>query len=305
MTKNKKKISEKGLKKEGIWGIDFTSTPKDGLLRYMYRRLANFKINQQSEPKIFIVTPNPEQLIISEGDSKFAEILNRADISLPDGHGVVAAFRFMNLPKTASPPLRPFFYLIQGLGVGFSILFDRKWLEKDLKVVRGRDFLIDLIKMADENGWRVFFLGGRNKVAERSKIKLMNDFRKIDLKAETGPILNDQGVPVNQTEEKLEMGVLSKVNKFKPHLLVVGFGAPKQEKWLDRMWGDLGIGAAIVVGGTFDYITGEAKLPPNWISEAGLEWLWRFFSGSQKSKRIVKAYPQFPLKVYWRKITSD
>ena len=74
---------------------------------------------------------------------------------------------------------------------------------------------------------------------------------------------------------------------------------PKQEKWIYKNVKKLDVKGIIAVGGTFDYVFGKASLPPKWMEEAGLEWLWRLLHEPKRVFRILNAVVIFPLKV-WR-----
>src|SRR3989344_770900 len=133
-------------KSVNILNVRIDSSSTSSLLRTVRARLA-------AKKKFYIVTPNPEQVMRAQTDEVFAKILNSADLSIPDGVGLIAAQRFLSLPVTDSYLLRPFLYFAQGLGVGFSILFDREWLSKGFHVIRGREMFLELIKLANKKGW--------------------------------------------------------------------------------------------------------------------------------------------------------
>src|SRR3989344_8364047 len=115
---------EKDRKTVNILGVRVDSTSTSSVLRYIRTSLAKFEAGQPQKPKFLIVTPNPEQIMRAQHDALFAKILNSADISIPDGIGLIAADKFLSLPTTDNLLLKPFLYFAQGLGVGFSILFD-------------------------------------------------------------------------------------------------------------------------------------------------------------------------------------
>ncbi|KKQ85368.1 MAG: Glycosyl transferase, WecB/TagA/CpsF family [Candidatus Woesebacteria bacterium GW2011_GWB1_38_8] len=273
--------------------IDSTSTER--VLRFIRVSLENSK-------KFFIFTPNPEQILRAQTDEVYAKILNSADISLPDGIGLIAAYKFLHLPTTHNLLLKPILYFAQGLGVGFSILFDRKWLTKELKVIRGRDFFIKLVELANKEKWGVFLLGDSLDSAKKAKIALEKNYLNIKLYEARGPDLDDDANLRTIKDESVHIDAMKRINKAAPQLLIIGFRAPVQEKWLYRYLPQLNIGGAMVVGGTFDYISGRKPLPPAWIADTGLEWLWRLLKGDQKAKRIINAFPKFALKIYLTKL---
>ena len=288
-------MNKTALKSLKILNVGIDSSSTSSLLRFVRSRLTSGK-------KFFIVTPNPEQVMRAQTDEVFKKILNSADISIPDGVGLIAAHKFLMLPSTNSYLLRPFLYFAQGLGVGFSILFDPKWVVSGLQVIRGRDLFYELIKLANKKEWKVFLLGDELQSAQKAATELSKNFKKVKLFSGVGPNLNADGNPITPKDETRQKAVLENINKVAPHLLFVGFGAPRQEKWVYRHKEKIDYGGAMVVGGTFDYVSGEKSIPPKWISDAGLEWLWRLIIRDQKAKRVMSAFPSFPIKIYLNKL---
>jgi N-acetylglucosaminyldiphosphoundecaprenol N-acetyl-beta-D-mannosaminyltransferase len=293
-----------GREHVNILGVKMNGASKNGLLRFLQLKLSEFDQNEAKKP-IFIVTPNPEQIVLAQKDSEFKKILNGADISLPDGVGLILADKFLSLKSPRNRYLRFFVLLLYGITTGLSVLINRSWLEKDLKVLPGRDFFMDLIKLANKKGWRVYLLGGKGNTAQKTKEELERSYKRIRITAEGGPIINSGGYPESQSDKWEEEKVVKKINAFSPHLLFVAYGAPKQEKWLYRWLPKLNISTGMVVGGTFDYITGIQKLPPKIFRDMGMEWAWRLFKGNQNLKRLFTATIIFPFSVFWYKITHQ
>jgi N-acetylglucosaminyldiphosphoundecaprenol N-acetyl-beta-D-mannosaminyltransferase len=83
----------------------------------------------------------------------------------------------------------------------------------------------------------------------------------------------------------------------RPQLLMVAYGAPKQELWIDRVAGRLGgVSVAIGVGGAFDYLTGRVPRAPSWMRRAGMEWLFRLARQPWRIRRMV-VLPVYVLRV--------
>jgi len=61
----------------------------------------------------------------------------------------------------------------------------------------------------------------------------------------------------------------------RPAVLLVAFGAPRQEKWIDRMRDQLSVPVCVGVGGAFDYLAGVVPRAPAFMRRGGLEWLFR------------------------------
>jgi N-acetylglucosaminyldiphosphoundecaprenol N-acetyl-beta-D-mannosaminyltransferase len=90
----------------------------------------------------FVVTPNPEFLVLAQKDPEFKAILNRADLAIPDGFGLVLASRFLNT---------------------------RPRLER---TIYGADVVEMLLATAIKNNWRVGVVGARKGVAREQRLIL-------------------------------------------------------------------------------------------------------------------------------------
>lgn len=245
-----------------ILNIRLDSTSKEKVLAFVRGRIVQGR-------KFYIVTPNPEIALEATGDKVLAKILNSSDFSLPDGGGLIFAARFLSQPK--------------------------------LNLIRGREMFLELCHLANKKGWRVFLLGGEADESQKTKEVLGRSFKNIKIESSAGPILDKVGNPVNMVEFKREAECIEKIDKFAPQLLFVAFGVPKQEKWIAKWLTKLNIGGAMTVGGTFNYIAGKSKLPPKWMEEVGLEWLWRVIREPRRAKRVLKATILFPLKILMEK----
>lgn len=227
----------------------------------------NFRARGQ---KFTIFTPNPEIVLEATRDEKYRDILNSATFNIPDGVGL-------------------------------------KIVEPSLKIIKGRDLFLDLIKLAGRNDWKVFLLGGLNSEAETasSKLKVISYNRTtgsaVKVMSASGPKLDKNAEPVSERDTKIEIDAVRKINEFRPDILFVGFGYPKQEKWIHKWLPKLNCGGAMAVGGTFSYIAGFSKLPPVWMEKGGLEWFWRLLHEPKRTFRMIKAVIIFPLKVFWYK----
>jgi N-acetylglucosaminyldiphosphoundecaprenol N-acetyl-beta-D-mannosaminyltransferase len=294
---------KKAHKQVNILSIRLSSTSKVRALRFVRGRLRIFDKKATQNAKFLIVTPNPEIIMRAQTNKELARILNTANLSLPDGIGLAAAHRFMTLCSPKWKVLRAPVLLIQGFVVGLAVLFDAKWLTRDLNIIKGREFFLELMKLANKKSWKVFLLGGESGVAGKTAKNLQKSLKKVVLKSAEGPMLDENAIPVSKKDVKTEKDVVRKINKLKPHLLFIALGAPKQEKWWDKWKEGLNIGGAMVVGGTFDYMAQKVVLPPKWMENLGLEWLWRLVTQPERAKRIIKAFPVFPLKIYWYHLT--
>ena len=141
---------------------------------------------------------------------------------------------------------------------------------------RGRDLVLRLASLARHRGLSLFLLGAREGVAARAAAELRRRF----------PGLRVAGAYPGNAEDDGES--VARVAAASPDILFVAYGMPKQERWLARNLSRLpSVRIAMGVGGAFDYLSGAAKLPPEWMARAGLEWLWRLVREPWRWRRQI------------------
>ena len=150
------------------------------------------------------------------------------------------------------------------------------------------EWLDRLLNMAVNSGWRIFYLGSKPGVADRGAALLRGRFPALQIATAQGYFDCRRESPENHS-------VLKKIYEYRPHMLLVGMGMPRQESWiLDNR--DL-INATIVmpVGALIDYVAGEIFIPPRWSGRVGLEWLFRLLSQPSHLWRRYLIEPWFLL----------
>lgn len=306
---NKFCIGKKERNIMSIMGIDVDGN-QDG--EVLDRAWSLIESSSEVKPRLkkgnprLIVTPNPEIVSRAQNDSELAEILNSASLSAPDAVGIIAAERFLNLPASKNPIIRLPLYILEGILVGFAVVFAPSWLRKRSDIAPGRLLACDLIRLTAKNGRKVFLLGGRTGAAELAASRLSTKFQipESRLGFATGPWLDGTGNPQSLEQEKIQNEVVKQINSFCPDLLLVGFGAPKQEKWLAKNLDRLSVKVAMTVGGMIDYTAGILPPPPRALSELGFEWLWRLFTQPARVGRILTATVVFPWQVFLWKLKN-
>jgi len=151
--------------------------------------------------------------------------------------------------------------------------------DKRLKRVAGTSMMMSLIELAVKKSWRVFLLGGRGQAAERAAEKLRNRYSGLEIKGESGP----EEIGKERPREKQNLS--EQINRFKPHLLFVGFGQVKQEKWIAKNLAKLKVRVAMGVGGAIDQVVKPWLRAPKLCQCLGLEWLWRLLMQPWRLKR--------------------
>jgi len=94
-----------------------------------------------------------------------------------------------------------------------------------------------------------------------------------------------------------------KIRKDLPNLdlLLVAYGAPKQEEWIGRNLAEINVGVLMAVGGAFEFLAGRQRRAPKIIQSFGFEWFWRLIFQPWRLKRQL-ALPEFALRVWATKL---
>jgi N-acetylglucosaminyldiphosphoundecaprenol N-acetyl-beta-D-mannosaminyltransferase len=159
---------------------------------------------------------------------------------------------------------------------GMSVLWAARILGKSLKErVTGIDTFENLIAMAEQKHYSVYFLGAKPEVVEA----LVKHYQVIL------PNLKIAGYHDGYFGRNEE--VLEDIKKTSPDILFVAMGSPRQEKWQATALTTLKVPFTIGVGGSFDHVAGFSKRAPKWMQKAGLEWLYRLL---QEPGRLWQRY---------------
>jgi N-acetylglucosaminyldiphosphoundecaprenol N-acetyl-beta-D-mannosaminyltransferase len=151
--------------------------------------------------------------------------------------------------------------------------------------VAGTDLLPPLAALCARRGFRLFLLGAAPGVAGELAARLRVDNPGLEVDAHSGD-------PVETSDDE----TLRLIREHRTQVLLVAFGAPKQELWIDRLGQRSGASVAIGVGGAFDYLTGRVPRAPEWMRSVGLEWLHRLAHQPWRIRRMA-VLPVYALKV--------
>jgi len=155
---------------------------------------------------------------------------------------------------------------------GIPIVWLSSWLGPRLKArVTGSDLVPLFAEMARDNGFSLFHLGGAAGVAEKAAEVLVSRFPGLRVAGCYSPPKADV-LNMNHAE------ILARLAAVQPDLLLVAFGAPKQEKWVNLNRGRLKVPVSIGIGGSLDFLAGVQTRAPVFVQRLALEWLWRMFS---------------------------
>ena len=199
--------------------------------------------------KSYVVAVNVDVIMKIEKDSHLKEITDKADLTLVDGKPLV---------------------------------WISKWFKNPVREkISGSDMVPILCKTAAERGYSVFIIGGKEGVAGQAKKNLEKKFPRIKIVGTYAP-------PFGFENDKKELNKINEIiTKSSPDILIACLGCPKQEKWIYENYQKYGAKVSVCAGATVDFLAGSVKRAPEWMSEHGLEWLYRFV---QEPKRLFKRY---------------
>ncbi|WP_394794201.1 WecB/TagA/CpsF family glycosyltransferase [Armatimonas sp.] len=198
-----------------------------------------------------VCTGNVDHLALLKEDAEFRAIYASAALVLADGMPIVWLSRLR--PDTAN-------------------LVER---------VAGSDLLLELCRASAWTGLKLFFLGGMPGAADAAKSILEERFPGVQICGTYCP-------PKEAFETPEEQEKIAKILRAKnPDVLLVGLGAPKQEKWIARHKMQLGVPVSIGIGGSFEMAAGMISRAPRLVQRTGMEWAWRLL---QDPKRLYKRY---------------
>lgn len=202
-----------------------------------------------SKNKSYVVAVNVDVIMKIENDPYLKEIVDNADMVLVDGKPLVWISKMYGRPLKAK--------------------------------ISGSDLVPLLCDVAAQKGYSIFIIGGKDGIAEQAQKRLESKLPNIKIVGTYAPPMGFE-----KDEEELNK-INSMISKAKPDLLIACFGCPKQEKWIYENINKYDAKVSICAGATVDFLAGNVKRAPRWMSEHGLEWFYRFL---QEPKRMFKRY---------------
>ncbi len=198
-----------------------------------------------------IYTPNTEIVMEARKDDELKELLNNGELVIPDGIGLVYASKI----KKKTLPER----------------------------VTGFDLSMKMLQIANENGYSIFLVGGKPGIADTAAENIKKEYPNINVVGSHHGYFKGTHTGYKGHDEEIQ--VINEINESKPDIVFVGFGAPKQEKWIHENKNKLNCKVIIGNGGTVDILAGTVKRAPEIYQKLGLEWLYRLLKDPKRIKR--------------------
>jgi exopolysaccharide biosynthesis WecB/TagA/CpsF family protein len=143
----------------------------------------------------------------------------------------------------------------------------------------------------DDPNCRIFLLGAREGIAKKA-MERINE--RVGCQIVVGGHSPSFGFEKNEKECETLVDI---VNNSGANVVLVGVGAPKQEKWIMK-WKDKmpNVDIWMALGATIDFEAGTLKRAPMLYRKIGMEWLYRFF---KEPKRLFGRYFVDDTKFFW------
>jgi exopolysaccharide biosynthesis WecB/TagA/CpsF family protein len=198
-----------------------------------------------------LFTPNVDHLVKLQKDKEFYETYKRADYIICDSKIIYLALKFLKTPISEVIPGSSF----------FSEFYEHHKYNNEIKI---------------------FLLGAAQGVADKAKQRINNRIGRNIIVGSHSPSFGFE-----QNEEECSL-ILNLINSTDANTLVVGVGAPKQEKWIFKYKEQLPkIKLFMALGATIDFEAGTLKRAPKIFQQLYLEWFYRM---CREPKRLVKRY---------------
>jgi N-acetylglucosaminyldiphosphoundecaprenol N-acetyl-beta-D-mannosaminyltransferase len=194
-------------------------------------------------------------LMESRRDERLRDIHNRAGLVTPDGMPLVWLSHLLGKSRTEQ--------------------------------VCGRDLMRMLTAVSALRGYRQFYYGGAEGVAEKLKQAVTTGYPGVVVAGVLCP-------PFRQLTREEDDDVVDTINAARPDIVWVGLSTPKQERWMAGHFGRIDAPVMIGVGAAFDFLAGTKRQPPVWMQRNGLEWLFRLCSEPRRlGRRYAYIVPGF------------
>ena len=225
-----------------LFGVRFSNLTFDGLCRWLDAQIA-------LKTPAYVVTPNVDHVCRLHHDTEFQEAYAHAALRLPDGVPLMWCARLLGRP-----------------------------LREKLS---GSDLVPRLTAYAAEKGYRVFFLGAAEGVAEEAAAKLREIHPALKVAGCFSPPLGFE------KSEAQNLEAVRCVRKSEADICFVALGSPKQESWLLENAASMRVPVVVGIGAGLDFVAGRVRRAPVWLQRLGCEWIWRLV---HEPRRLWRRY---------------
>lgn len=197
-------------------------------------------------------------------------------------HGVMEAQTDVELKRTLN---RSFLNTPDGM----PMVWMNRWHgESHVSRVYGPDLMCEVSRLSAERGYRQFYYGGSDGVAEAMRAAMTARFPKLEIVGTFEP-------PFRPLTPEEELQLREQVRECRPDIMWIGLGTPKQDRFMAEHLPKLDVTLMAGVGAAFNFLCGRVPQAPRWMQRSGLEWFYRFVHEPRVRGRYFSIVPRFIL----------
>ncbi|HEY5311612.1 MAG TPA: WecB/TagA/CpsF family glycosyltransferase [Pirellulales bacterium] len=157
--------------------------------------------------------------------------------------------------------------------------------------LNGTDVVPALMAATDARGYRYFLLGAMPPTVTGAAQACLQHYPGWQL----------VGCHHGFSNEQETAAVIERINRARPHMLLVGMGNPLQEQWITRYRDQLDVRLCVGVGGLFNFLSGDVDRAPGWLRRMGHEWLHVLWRHKYKWRRYLLGNPKYLFRILRRR----
>jgi N-acetylglucosaminyldiphosphoundecaprenol N-acetyl-beta-D-mannosaminyltransferase len=195
-----------------------------------------------------VAVSNVQGVMMTRSDKEFAAAHAQSSIATSDGMPLVWALRKLGRPEQTR--------------------------------VEGFQITSRSIELGLEKGRRHFFYGATEETLALLEKNLKEKYPTIEIAGTHSP-------PFGPITDATVQDVIERVRATDTDILWIGLGIPKQDVLMIRVHPELPGVSIGAIGAVFDWFAGNVAKAPEWMQNAGLEWLFRL---SKEPRRLWRRY---------------
>ncbi|MEZ6255379.1 MAG: WecB/TagA/CpsF family glycosyltransferase [Patescibacteria group bacterium] len=256
-----------------------------------------------------ISTTNVEFIMDAQDDLEFQNLINSASLSIPDGYGVLYGLFYLQiLDKIHQKDLPKVVFILVSFLAGIFLPILYRMQKTPNESLTGISLVEHLVALSHLKGYTLCLLGGWPKdifgkrvqtdidVATIATQNLLKKYPKARIIASTSQFSHKEYDDTATLSFIHNCMLKSKISHI--DFVLVGYGHKNQEKWLIRNMAYIPASVGIGVGGSFDVYAKLLPKVPLTLRKLHLEWFFRLLVQPWRVKRILKAFPYYPMYLF-------
>lgn len=171
------------------------------------------------------------------------------------------------------------------------VWLSKLWGKRATERVCGRDLMRRMTAVSERRGYRQFFYGGAEGIAEELAQVLKDTHPALEIAGTFCP-------PFRELTPEEDQRVIDMINAARADIVWIGLSTPKQEYWMASHLGRINAPVMVEVGAAFDFLAGAKPEAPLGMQKIGLEWVFRLYSEPRRLwRRYLTIVPSFIILV--------